>query len=101
MNEYKWKTRDGRVLTPEEMETSHLAAALTMCDRKVRRHLYAQAFSACRYAATAPDGAAMAAEAAADECIEIMYDAKRLRKEGCRLSKVIAAMDAELKRRLA
>lgn len=97
----RWKTRDGRVLAPEEMETSHLVAVLAMCDRRVKRHLYAIALSACHYAATAPDGAAMAAESASDECIEIMYDPKLLRKEGCRLSKVIAAMDAELKRRLA
>lgn len=95
----KWKTRDGRLLTPEEMETSHLEAALAMVDGRIRRHLQRVALSALIYAGSAPDGAADAAREASEECLTIMCDPEALRNEGCRLSPIANAMNKELKRR--
>lgn len=99
MNNPMWKTHDGRLLSPLQMETSHLENALKMCDRLVARRLMNTALSAIVYADTAPDGAAMAAEDAANECFAIMYDKEQLRKEGCRLSPVIRMMNDELRSR--
>lgn len=69
-----WTTRDGRKLKPSQMETSHLLNTLRFVRHKVARRCALEArresdlaLSALSYASGAPDGAAMAAEAASDE----------------------------------
>lgn len=72
-----WQTRDGRLLDPEEMETSHIRNALNMLIRVGRRAYLERAMNSHRwsldalaYASSAPDGAAMAAESASEEFSE-------------------------------
>jgi len=69
-----WTTRDGRQLKPSQMETSHLLNILRYVRRRMRYRMkleakdcFSNALDALSYASGAPDGAAMAAEEAADK----------------------------------
>lgn len=72
-----WVTKQGQILHPEDMDTSHILNCLNMLLRLARKAYTERAtaldrssLSALQYASTAPDGAAMAAEAASDEMME-------------------------------
>lgn len=68
-----WKTKDGRTISIEEMENSHLLNTINFLRRKANPVLkiiaLKMAFSAFHYAQTAPDGAAMAAEEEANRLL--------------------------------
>lgn len=76
-----WQTKEGRLLLPEEMETSHIFNALNMLARLARkvylqqaRELHDRSLDAIAYAGTAPDGAAMAAESEAQHMAEQAHE---------------------------
>jgi hypothetical protein len=62
----EWKTRDGRVIAINEMEDSHLLAAMGMLERGAFAKQSQLAMALYNYAAQAPDGAAMCAEMEAE-----------------------------------
>jgi hypothetical protein len=59
----KWQTKDGRMLSISDISDSHLLNINNMLERNGFVHS-SVALSCLAYSATAPDGAAMAAESA-------------------------------------
>lgn len=64
-----WKTRDGRRIPVREMSLDHVRYALRMVDIAAWR-CDLDSWAACGYAASAPDGAAMAAEAESSSLLD-------------------------------
>lgn len=64
-----WTTRDGREIPVTEMDDRHLGNAIRFVKRAAENYRYA-GLSALSYSTTAPDGAAYAAERAADEAFD-------------------------------
>ena len=75
-----WTTRDKRVIRVSKMKLRHMRNAVHMVcrSRRVSLLMLKDALSASIYASTAPDGAAMAAEEAADQLIDAACDRKAI-----------------------
>lgn len=94
-----WRTKDGRTLELQQMEPSHIVNAMHMIQRAHARQLLRTSLCALRYALTAPDGASLAAENAADECMGIAYDAGRCFADAEREYAIVKEMVVECRRR--
>lgn len=66
-----WVTREGRRILISDMTNGHVQNTYNMLIRSARTRAQLAALDALRYAANAPDGAAMAAERAADEMLDM------------------------------
>lgn len=65
----QWTMRDGRKIRVCDMDDKHLCNAIRLIRRVSAKRAYALAATALLYARDAPDGAAMAAEDAADQLL--------------------------------
>jgi len=66
-----WKTREGAVMRIKDMGDSHLVNTIKYLERHATNMRLNQASDMFRYAATAPDGAAMCAESGAEQLLEM------------------------------
>jgi hypothetical protein len=94
-----WVTRDGRRLKPRAMRTSHLIAAIRLAAWRCRRRMLSDGLDALAYASSAPDGAAYAAEGAAQELLTGAVDAEARLAYARETMPVVEAMYRELSRR--
>lgn len=69
-----WVTKDGREIPIIEMTDAHLRNALRFLRRRAEAYRWAGALQLWSYAEHAPDGAAMAADRAAEELLEYADD---------------------------
>lgn len=67
-----WKTKDGRVVRVREMDDAHLMNTIAFLRRRAPLRALFLAMNAGRYSETAPDGAAMAAEQAETELLDLL-----------------------------
>lgn len=98
-----WRTREGALLTPQEMDTDHLRNALNLCARTTRRVLLQQSMRASFYAfaSTTPQHASDAAMSEADQLIEAAYNDAACREYALEAWPVTRIMEAEVLKRTA
>jgi len=99
LGDMHWRCSDGRVVCPEQMTDQHKLNCLRMVARSrlVRTKLLFESLGALRYASTAPDGAADAANEAAVEMLAMSYETRM--REAVKASPVLGKMAAILKKR--
>jgi hypothetical protein len=76
-----WRTKSGKVIPIAEMEDGHLLNTIRLLQRTYARVCLTVSLEASGYAATAPDGAAMAAESEADQLMEEAEEQENIGKE--------------------